>query len=112
MNDLLRQIDASVNNLFRGQIDQARDHATYEAASAVERATFGRIFNFIEGIIVIVMLFGCFMISNAVQNQTFLLYLCGLLWAIPFIALAGLLTRFRHSLFVRVRGLMSRFLGG
>jgi hypothetical protein len=112
MNDYLRQIDDFVHNLFRGQVDYARDRATYEGASAVERATFGKIFNFIEGIVVIVMLFGCFMISNAVQNQTFLLYLCGLLWIIPFLALTGLLARFRRSLFVRVRGIMGRFLGG
>lgn len=43
MNNLLHQTDDFVQNLFRGQVDQARDHATYEAASAVERATFGRI---------------------------------------------------------------------
>lgn len=60
----------------------------------------------------IVMLFGCFLISSATQNQTFLLYLCGILWAIPFLVVAGMLTRFRHSLFVRVRGIMNRFLGG
>lgn len=112
MNNLLRQTDDFVEGLFKGQVNQARDHATYQGASTVERATFGKIFNFIEGIIVIVMLFGCALISGAVQNQTFLLYLCGLLWIIPFIALMGLVARFRHSLFVRVRGVMSRFLGG
>lgn len=112
MNNLLRQTDDFVQNLFKGQVDQARDHATYEGASAVERATFGKVFNVIEGIVFIVMLFGCALISNVVQNQTFLLYLCGLLWIIPFVALMGLLARFRHSLFVRVRGFMSRFLGG
>lgn len=112
MDNFLRQTDDFVENLFHGQVNQARDHATYEGASAVERATFGKIFNFIEGIVVIVMLFGCALISNVVQNQTFLLYLCGLLWVIPFLALMGLLARFRRSLFVRVRGVMSRFLGG
>jgi hypothetical protein len=112
MNDILSQIDNFVRNLFKGEVDYARDHATYEAASTVERATFGKIFNFIEGIVFIVMLFGCFAISNATQNQQFLMYLCGFIWVLPFIAVGALLARFRRSLFVRIRGIMKRFLGG
>jgi hypothetical protein len=112
MNNLLAQLDNIFRNLLGGATDHVRDRASYEGASAVERATFGRIFGFIEGGLFLVMLFGCMFISNFAQNQTFLLYLCGLLWVIPFIVIAGMLARFRHSLFVRIRSMLGRFMGG
>jgi hypothetical protein len=112
MNDLLRQIDDFVRNLFGGTVDVARDRASWEGASAVERATFGKVFNAIEVGLFLVMIFGCAFIANATENQKVLYYVCGILWIVPFIAVAGLLARFRRSLFVRVRGAMNRFLGG
>jgi len=94
MNDLFR-------NIVKDNVSSARDRATWDTASVVERATFGKIFNFLEGVVSLIAVFGCVFISNAMQNQKFLLYVCG-----------ALLARFRHSLFVRVRGLMNNMLGG
>jgi hypothetical protein len=105
MSDLFR-------NILRDEADYARNRAAWEGASVVERATFGKIFNAIEGVLALIALFGCFFISNAMQNQKFLLYVCGIAWFIPFIAVGMLLARFRHGLFVRVRGIISGFLGG
>jgi hypothetical protein len=105
MSDLFR-------NILRDEADYARNRATWEGASAVERATFGKIFNAIEGVLVLIALFGCFFISNAMQNQKFLMYVCGIAWFIPFIVAGAFLARFRHGLFVRVRGIISGFLGG
>jgi hypothetical protein len=105
MNDLFR-------NLVKDNVNYARDQATWQGASAVERATFGKVFAAIEGVLALIALFGCMFISGAMQNQTLLLYVCGLLWLVPFIVVGTLLARFRHSLFVRVRGMMSNFLGG
>jgi hypothetical protein len=99
------------HNILRDEADYARNRAAWEGASAVERATFGKIFSAIEGVLALIALFGCFFISNAMQNQ-FLLYVCGIIWLIPFIAAGTLLARFRHGLFVRVRGIISGFLGG
>lgn len=112
MSNFLGRIDELVRNLFGGSVDYARDAATWEAANTVERATFGKVFNVIEGVIGLIVLFGCMFIINATQNQSFLMVVCGILWVIPFIAVGGLLARFRRSLFVRIRGTMSRFLGG
>ena len=109
MNDLFRNI---FNNIVHGTVNSARDQATWEGASVVERATFGKVFNFIEGILGLIMVFGCVAISGAMSNNQFLMYLVGVLWAIPFIAIMGLLARFRQSLFVRIRGIMNNFLGG
>ena len=105
MNDLFR-------NIVQDNVNSARDRASWDAASTVERATFGKVFNLIEGVLGLVAIFGCVFISNAMQNQKFLLYVCGALWLVPFIAAGALLARFRHSLFVRVRGLMNNVLGG
>ncbi len=105
MNDLFR-------NVVKDNVNYARDRATYDGASAVERATFGKVFGAIEGVLALVAVFGCVFISSAMQNQKFLLYVCGLLWLVPFVVVGGLLARFRHSLFVRVRGIMNSFLGG
>ncbi len=105
MNDLFR-------DLMNDNVNYARDRATWEGASAVERATFGKIFNVVEGILGLIAIFGCFAISSALQNQQFLIYVCGLLWLVPFIVVGGLLARFRHSVFVRVRGMMNSFLDG
>jgi len=110
MNDWLKRIDDIIRNLFGGTVDYARDRASYEAASAVERATFGRVFNYIEGAVALVMIFGCFFISSATQGS-FLQYVCGILWVAVFIAIGGLLARFRHSLFIRIRGVLGRFMG-
>jgi hypothetical protein len=112
MDEILKRIDEIVRNLFGGSVDYARDRATYETASQIERATFGRVFRAIQGALMIVMVFGCLLISNATQNQTFLQYVCGFLWILPFIVVGGLLARFRRSLFVRIRGTMNRFMGG
>jgi hypothetical protein len=109
MNDLFRNI---VNNTVRDNVNYARDRATWDAASTVERATFGKIFNFLEGILGLIAVLGCFFIASAMQDQRLLLYVCGVLWLVPFIAAGVLLARFRHTLFVRVRGLMNNFLGG
>jgi hypothetical protein len=40
------------------------------------------------------------------------MYVCGIAWFIPFIVVGTLLARFRHGLFVRVRGIIGGFLGG
>lgn len=109
MNDLFKDI---VNNVVHGTVNSTRDQATWEGASVVERATFGKVFNFIEGILGLVMIFGCVLISNAMSNSQFLMYLVGIIWVIPFVAIMGLLARFRQSLFVRIRGIMNSFLGG
>lgn len=112
MNDIWGMLDGIVKNIFGSAVDRTRDGATYSAASAVERATFGRVFSAIEGGLFLIMLFGCIFISSATQNSTILQYICGILWVIPFIAVGTLLARFRNSLFVRIRGIMNRFLGG
>lgn len=109
MNDLFRNI---VNNTIRDNVNDARDRTTWDAASTVERATFGKVFNFLEGVLGLLAVFGCLFIANAMQNQKLLLYVCGALWLVPFIAAGALLARFRHTVFVRVRGLMNSFLGG
>jgi hypothetical protein len=105
MNDLFR-------NILRDEADYARNRVAWEGASQVERATFGKIFNAIEGILALVALFGCFFISNTIQNPRFLMYVCGVLWLILFIAVGTILARFRHGLFVRVQGIIRGFLGG
>ncbi len=109
-----------MNNRFRGlmnevvndTVDSARDRATWEDANAIERATFGKIFGAIEFVLGLIALFGCFLISSATQNARLLTYLCGILWLIPFIAGGVLLARLQHRLFVRVRVILSNFLGG
>ena len=100
------------NNIVSSEVNSARDRATWEGASAVERATFGKVFNAIEGVLALVALFGCFFISNVTQNSQFLMYVLGVLWLIPFIVIGGLLARFRQQLFVRLRGVINSFLGG
>jgi hypothetical protein len=105
MNDFFR-------NILRDEADYARNRVAWEGASQVERATFGKIFNAIEGVLALMALFGCFFISNTIQNPKFFMYVCGVLWLIPFIAAGTFLARFRRSLFVRVRGIISGFLGG
>lgn len=109
MNNMFKN---ALNEVVNDSVNSTRDRATYEGASAVERATFGKVFNAIEGVLALVALFGCFFISNATQNSHFLMYVVGILWLIPFILVGGLLARFRHRMFVRVRGMMSNFLGG
>ena len=109
MNDRFKNI---LNEVTRDSVNSTRDRATWDGANMVERATFGKVFNAIEGILALVALFGCFFISNATQNNHFLMYLLGLLWIIPFIVVGGLLARFRQRVFVMVRGIMSNFLGG
>ncbi|SRR5581483_7165634 len=88
MNDLFRNI---ISNAARDNVNYARDRATWEAASTVERATFGRIFNFLEGILGLIAVFGCVFISSAMQDQKVLLYVCGVLWLVPFIVAGALL---------------------
>ncbi len=105
MNDLF-------NNILRDEADYARNRAAWEGASEVERITFGKIFNAVEGILAVIALFGCLFVSNAMQNSKFLMYVCGSLWLIPFIAAGTLLARFRRSIFVRVQGVIRGFLGG
>jgi hypothetical protein len=109
MNDMFRNL---MDNVVKDNVNTARDRAAWEGASAVEQATFGKVFNAIEGIIGLVALFGCFFISNAMANNQFMLYLCGFLWVLPFIAVGGLLARFRHAVFGRLRGVINGFLGG
>jgi len=109
MNNMFKN---ALNEVVNDSVNSTRDRATYEGASAIERATFGKVFNAIEGALALVALFGCFLISNATQNSQFLMYLFGGLWLIIFIAIGALLARFRHRMFVRVRGIMSGFLGG
>ena len=109
MNNRFKNV---LNEVVSDSVNSTRDRATYDGASAVERATFGKVFNAIEGALALVALFGCFLIYNATQNSQFLMYALGLLWLIPFILIGGLLARFQHRMFVRVRGIMSNFLGG
>ena len=105
-----------MNNLFRNLMSDtenaARDRATWEGASLIERNTFGRVFSAISGILGLIAIVGCFVIAGATQDKQFLMYLCGILWLIPFAIVGTLLARFRHSLFVRLRGIISGFLGG
>ncbi len=105
MNDLFR-------NIMSNEVDMARNRASWEGADAVERATFGKIFNFIEGILGLVAIFGCVLISAAMGNNQILMYIVGVIWLIPFILIGGLIARFRYSIFIRIRGLISNFLGG
>lgn len=109
MNDRFRNF---FNDIVKDNANYARDRATWEGASAVERATFGKVFNAIEGVLGLIAVFGCLFIAGAMENQKFLMYVCGLLWLVPFIVVGGLLARFRQSLFVRLRGLINSFLGG
>jgi len=109
MNDRFQNL---LSNIVHDNLNSTRDRATYEGASAVEQATFGKVFSVIEGILALIAFFGCMFISNLTQHSQFLMYVLGLLWLIPFIVVGGLLARFRHSLFVRVRGIMNNFLGG
>ena len=109
MNDRFRNI---LDEVAHDSVNSARDRATWEGANIVERATFGRVFNAIEGVVALIAIFGCFLISGATQNSKFFMYLCGVLWLIPFILIGGLLARFRHRVFVLVRSLMSNVLGG
>jgi hypothetical protein len=90
----------------------ARDRAAWEGASIIERNTFGRIFSIIGGILGLIAVFGCLFIANATKNSQFLMYVCGIVWLIPFAIAGTLLARFRHSLFVRLRGIIGGFLGG
>ncbi len=106
MNDLFK-------NVLRDEADYARNRAAWEGASEVERLTFGKIFNAVEGVLALVALFGCMFISGAMADSSkFLLYLVGIIWLIPFIAVGTLLARFRRSIFVRVQGVIRGFLGG
>ena len=109
MSDRFKNV---LNEVVNDSVNSTRDRATYDGASAVERATFGKVFNAIEGALALVALFGCFLISNVTQNSQLLMYALGLLWLIPFVLIGVLLARFRHRMFVRVRGIMSNFLGG
>src|SRR5579859_764430 len=109
-----------MNNGFKGlmdevmhdSVDSARDRATWDGASMIERNTFGKVFGVIEGALAVIAFLGCMFISNLTQHSQFLMYVLGLLWLIPFIVVGGLLARFRHRLFVRVRGILSSFMGG
>src|SRR5690349_18437538 len=109
MNDLFRNI---LGNVVRNEADMARNRASWEGASEIERATFGRVFNFIEGILGLVAIGGCFLISQAMTNNHILMYVVGVIWLIPFIVIGGLIARFRHAIFMRLRGVISGFLGG
>ena len=105
MNDLFR-------NLTNDTANTARDRATWEGASLVERNTFGKVFGAIGGVLGLVAILGCLFISSATQNSQILMYVCGILWLIPFAIAGTLLARFRASLFVRLRGFIAGFLGG
>ena len=109
MNDRFRNV---LNDIAHDNVNSARERATWDGANAVERATFGKVFSAIEGVLGLIALFGCFAIANITQNSKFLMYLFGLLWLIPFIVVGALLGRFRHRLFVRVREMMNKTLGG
>ncbi len=99
-------------NVLRDEADYARNAAAWEGASEVERITFGKIFNAVEGVLAVIALFGCLFISNTFQDSKFLLYLFGIVWLVLFIAAGTLLARFRRSIFVRVQGVIRGFLGG
>ncbi len=106
MNDLF-------SNILRDEADYARNAAAWEGASQIERATFGKIFNAVEGVLALIALFGCMFISGGMADSSrFLLYVVGIIWLIPFIAAGVLLARFRRSIFVRVQGTIRGFLGG
>jgi hypothetical protein len=105
MNDMFK-------NILRDEADYTRNAVAWEGASEVERITFGKIFNAIEGVLAVIALFGCLFVSNAMQDSKFLMYVCGILWLIPFIAAGTLLARFRRSIFVRIQGVIRGFLGG
>ena len=109
MNDRFRNI---LNEVVRDSADSTRDRATWEGASVIERATFGKVFSAIEGVLAVVALLGCFLIANATQNSQFLMIVFGVLWLAIFIVIGGLLARFRHRMFVRVRTIMNNFMGG
>jgi hypothetical protein len=109
VNDRFRNI---LNEVAHDNADSMRDRATWEGASVVEQATFGKVFSAIEGVLALIALFGCFIISGATQNSHFLMYLLGFVWIVIFIVVGGLLARFRHRVFVRIRGIMNSFLGG
>src|SRR5579864_7669132 len=99
MNDRFRNV---LDNVMRDNVNSTRDRATWEGANMVERATFGKVFSAIEGVVALIALFGCICISGATANNRFLTYVVGLLWLVPFIVVGALLARFRHSVFVRV----------
>ncbi|MHB8625448.1 MAG: hypothetical protein ACYDEO_04525 [Aggregatilineales bacterium] len=109
MNDRFRNV---LNDVVHDNVNSTRDRATWEGASVIERATFGKVFNVIEGILGLIAVLGCFLISGVTQHSQFLMIVLGLLWLIPFIVIGGLLARFRHRMFVRVRVIMNNFLGG
>ena len=45
-------------------------------------------------------------------NNQVLLWVVGIIWLIPFIVIGGLIARFRHAIFMRLRGFISGMLGG
>jgi hypothetical protein len=105
-------MDNFIKNIIGNEVNYARNQASWEAASEIERATFGRVFNFIQGGIALVVIFGCILISSATSNSQILQYVCGILWILPFVAVGILLGRFRQELFFRLRGVINGFLGG
>ena len=108
MNDRFKNL---LNDVVQDNANSVRDRASWEAASVVERETFGRVFNVIEGILALIAIFGCILLSGLTQNSRLLMYIVGIIWLIPFILLGTLLARFRHRLFVRIRGIINNFLG-
>jgi len=105
MNDLFRTI-------LGNEADMARNAVSWEGASELERATFGKFFNFIEGIVGLIAIGGCFLISGAIGNNQLLLVIVGIIWLIPFILIGGLIARFRYAIFMRLRGIIYNLLGG
>src|SRR5262245_50986298 len=89
-----------------------RDRVTWESESLIELNTCGSVLIAISGILGLIAIVGCLFIASATQNSQILMYICGIIWLIPFGIAGVLLGRFRHSLFVRLRGMINGFLGG
>ncbi|MBN1429956.1 MAG: hypothetical protein JXB07_16420 [Anaerolineae bacterium] len=98
------------NTIVRSQADYARNRVTWEGASMVERATFGKLFKAVEGILGLIAFVGLFFVLSITPDVACLPYVCILLWLAPFTAAGIALARFRYSIFKRVRGTMNRFL--
>ena len=67
-----------LNNIVNDSVNTTRNQVAWEGASDIERATFGKVFNFIEGALAVIALFGCVFISGITQNSQFLMYFLGL----------------------------------
>ena len=106
MHTILRFLDRVGHYIWGRPIDRERDHAIYHRASILEHETFSRVFKFIYIGLLLVMFCGLGFVFNLTQHHAFLVVF-GILWVIPFILVGVLLFRFRKSLFVRMRDIVT-----